>query len=115
MLVLIKAGCSPTRFARRHIAVLVLDEIEKKAHPDIYNVLLQVMDHATLTDNNGRKGRLPQHRAGDDDQRGRAGNSARHDGFGAAGPAKNLDKSAIERTFSPGFATGSMLGSRSSR
>ncbi len=35
-------------------AVLVLDEIEK-AHPDIYNVLLQVMDHATLTDNNGKK------------------------------------------------------------
>src|SRR5690606_4671574 len=35
-------------------AVLVLDEIEK-AHPDIFNVLLQVMDHATLTDNNGRK------------------------------------------------------------
>ncbi len=35
-------------------AVLVLDEIEK-AHPKIYNVLLQVMDHASLTDNNGKK------------------------------------------------------------
>ncbi len=35
-------------------AVLLLDEIEK-AHSDIYNVLLQVMDHGTLTDNNGRK------------------------------------------------------------
>jgi ATP-dependent Clp protease ATP-binding subunit ClpA len=35
-------------------AVLLLDEIEK-AHPDIFNVLLQVMDHGTLTDNNGRK------------------------------------------------------------
>jgi ATP-dependent Clp protease ATP-binding subunit ClpA len=34
--------------------ILLLDEIEK-AHPDIYNVLLQVMDHATLTDNNGRQ------------------------------------------------------------
>lgn len=34
-------------------AVLLLDEIEK-AHPDIYNILLQVMDHGTLTDNNGR-------------------------------------------------------------
>jgi len=34
--------------------VLVLDEIEK-AHPDIYNILLQVMDHASLTDNNGKK------------------------------------------------------------
>ncbi|RMX07637.1 ATP-dependent Clp protease ATP-binding subunit ClpA [Corticibacter populi] len=35
-------------------AVLLLDEIEK-AHPAIYNILLQVMDHGTLTDNNGRK------------------------------------------------------------
>src|SRR6185369_8397357 len=35
-------------------AVVVLDEIEK-AHPDVFNILLQVMDHATLTDNNGRK------------------------------------------------------------
>ncbi|MCL4813033.1 MAG: AAA family ATPase [Vicinamibacteraceae bacterium] len=40
---------------RQHpYSVLLLDEIEK-AHPDIYNILLQVMDHATLTDNNGRK------------------------------------------------------------
>src|SRR5207249_7738143 len=35
-------------------AVLVLDEIEK-AHPDVFDILLQVMDHATLTDNNGKK------------------------------------------------------------
>jgi ATP-dependent Clp protease ATP-binding subunit ClpA len=35
-------------------SVLVLDEIEK-AHPDLFNILLQVMDHATLTDNNGKK------------------------------------------------------------
>jgi ATP-dependent Clp protease ATP-binding subunit ClpA len=35
-------------------AVLLLDEIEK-AHPDVYNILLQVMDHATLTDNTGRR------------------------------------------------------------
>jgi ATP-dependent Clp protease ATP-binding subunit ClpA len=35
-------------------AVLLLDEIEK-AHPDVFNVLLQVMDHGTLTDNNGKK------------------------------------------------------------
>jgi ATP-dependent Clp protease ATP-binding subunit ClpA len=34
--------------------VLLLDEIEK-AHPDIFNVLLQVMDHGTLTDNNGAR------------------------------------------------------------
>jgi ATP-dependent Clp protease ATP-binding subunit ClpA len=35
-------------------SVLLLDEIEK-AHPDLFNILLQVMDHATLTDNNGKK------------------------------------------------------------
>lgn len=35
-------------------AVVLLDEIEK-AHPDVFNILLQVMDHGTLTDNNGRK------------------------------------------------------------
>ncbi|MDR3300024.1 MAG: ATP-dependent Clp protease ATP-binding subunit ClpA [Candidatus Accumulibacter sp.] len=39
---------------KKPYCVLLLDEIEK-AHPDIYNVLLQVMDHGTLTDNNGRK------------------------------------------------------------
>ncbi|MDR1276497.1 MAG: ATP-dependent Clp protease ATP-binding subunit ClpA [Candidatus Accumulibacter sp.] len=40
--------------AKAPYSVLLLDEIEK-AHPDIYNILLQVMDHGTLTDNNGRK------------------------------------------------------------
>jgi ATP-dependent Clp protease ATP-binding subunit ClpA len=39
---------------KKPYSVLLLDEIEK-AHPDIYNILLQVMDHGTLTDNNGRK------------------------------------------------------------
>jgi ATP-dependent Clp protease ATP-binding subunit ClpA len=39
---------------KKPYCVLLLDEIEK-AHPDIYNVLLQVMDHGTLTDNNGRR------------------------------------------------------------
>jgi ATP-dependent Clp protease ATP-binding subunit ClpA len=39
---------------RKPYSVLLLDEIEK-AHPDVFNVLLQVMDHGTLTDNNGRK------------------------------------------------------------
>ncbi len=39
---------------RNPYAVLLLDEIEK-AHPDIFNILLQVMDHGTLTDNNGRQ------------------------------------------------------------
>ena len=40
--------------SKKPYCVLLLDEIEK-AHPDIYNILLQVMDHGTLTDNNGRR------------------------------------------------------------
>jgi ATP-dependent Clp protease ATP-binding subunit ClpA len=44
-----------TDSVRKHpYAVLLLDEIEK-AHPDIFNILLQIMDYATLTDNNGKK------------------------------------------------------------
>ncbi|MBK9445905.1 MAG: ATP-dependent Clp protease ATP-binding subunit ClpA [Betaproteobacteria bacterium] len=39
---------------KKPYCVLLLDEIEK-AHPDVFNILLQVMDHGTLTDNNGRK------------------------------------------------------------
>ncbi len=98
---------------RQHpYSVVLLDEIEK-AHPDIYNVLLQVMDHATLTDNSGRKADFrntvviltsnagsremgapsigfAEKMAGlDDDSRGKV----------AAGKAR----SALERVFSPEF------------
>jgi ATP-dependent Clp protease ATP-binding subunit ClpA len=83
-------------------AVLVLDEIEK-AHPDIYNILLQVMDHATLTDNNGRKADfrnvvlvMTSNAGAREIQQGNIG-------FGTASANKNLDKAAIERTFSPEF------------
>ena len=54
---------------RKHpYSVVLLDEIEK-AHPDIFNILLQVMDHATLTDNNGRKADFTAGRADHDLQR----------------------------------------------
>jgi ATP-dependent Clp protease ATP-binding subunit ClpA len=83
-------------------AVLVLDEIEK-AHPDIYNILLQVMDHATLTDNNGRKADfrnivlvMTSNAGAREIQQGNIG-------FGTASANKNMDKAAIERTFSPEF------------
>jgi len=49
-----QGGLLTEEVRRNPYAVLLLDEIEK-AHPDIFNVLLQVMDHATLTDNTGRK------------------------------------------------------------
>jgi ATP-dependent Clp protease ATP-binding subunit ClpA len=49
-----QGGLLTEAVTKKPYAVLLLDEIEK-AHPDIFNILLQVMDHGTLTDNNGRK------------------------------------------------------------
>ena len=82
--------------------VLVLDEIEK-AHPDLFNILLQVMDHASLTDNNGRKADfrnviiIMTTNAG-------AREMARSDmGFGQKEWKPKGKNKAIERTFSPEF------------
>ncbi len=82
-------------------AVLVLDEIEK-AHPNLFNILLQVMDHATLTDNNGKKADfrnvilIMTTNAG-----------AREMSEGGIGFQKDQGRGhgrgAIERTFSPEF------------
>ena len=99
---------------RQHpYAVLLLDEIEK-AHPDIFNILLQVMDHATLTDNNGRKADFRQvvlimtSNAGSRELSNasigftESGTSARVlDGRQKA--AKQRSKQAIEKVFSPEF------------
>jgi ATP-dependent Clp protease ATP-binding subunit ClpA len=49
-----QGGLLTEQITKHPYSVLLMDEIEK-AHPDIFNVLLQVMDHGTLTDNNGRK------------------------------------------------------------
>ncbi|MCC6850750.1 MAG: ATP-dependent Clp protease ATP-binding subunit ClpA [Rubrivivax sp.] len=49
-----QGGLLTEAVSKKPHAVLLMDEIEK-AHPDVFNVLLQVMDHGTLTDNNGRK------------------------------------------------------------
>ena len=92
-----------TEEIRRHPhAVLLLDEIEK-AHPDIFNVLLQVMDYATLTDNQGRKADfrniilIMTSNAG----AGRVGKS--RIGFGSE--AVNMDAltEAVKQTFQPEF------------
>jgi len=88
-------------------AVVVLDEIEK-AHPDIYNILLQVMDHATLTDNNGRKADFRHVVLIMTTNAGAREMSARKPGFdvtAALGKAAPPDrgKQAIERTFAPEF------------
>ena len=88
-------------------AVLVLDEIEK-AHPDIFNILLQVMDHATLTDNNGNKADfrniilIMTTNAGARDLSGsRLGFKVSESG--GIGGTGSKARGAIERTFSPEF------------
>jgi len=84
-------------------SVLVLDEIEK-AHPDLYNILLQIMDHATLTDNNGKKADFRNVILIMTTNAGAREISGDNIGFqkGAA-IGKGKAKGAIERTFSPEF------------
>jgi ATP-dependent Clp protease ATP-binding subunit ClpA len=86
---------------RTPYAVLVLDEIEK-AHPNLFNILLQVMDHATLTDNNGKKADfrnvilIMTTNAG--------GREMSESGIGfQKDQGKGQGRGAIERTFSPEF------------
>ena len=85
-------------------SVVVLDEIEK-AHPDLFNILLQVMDHATLTDNNGRKADFRNVVLILTTNAGAREMSKKTLGFGGAGSAIDTAKakSAIERTFVPEF------------
>jgi ATP-dependent Clp protease ATP-binding subunit ClpA len=93
-------------------SVVLLDEIEK-AHPDIFNILLQVMDHATLTDNNGRKADFRQVVLIMTSNAGSREMSAATMGFANVPGAGGVDnrqrqsqarsKSAVERVFSPEF------------
>ena len=94
-------------------AVVLLDEIEK-AHPDIYNILLQVMDHATLTDNSGRKADFRNVVLILTSNAGSREMSTKSIGFadelGAGGTedirrraSDSKSKAAIERVFSPEF------------
>jgi ATP-dependent Clp protease ATP-binding subunit ClpA len=94
-------------------SVVLLDEIEK-AHPDIFNILLQVMDHATLTDNNGRKADFRQVVLIMTSNAGSREMSAGSIGFTEGADersgldtrqraAKARAKSAIEKVFSPEF------------
>ena len=87
--------------------VVLLDEIDK-AHPDLFNVLLQVMDHATLTDNNGRKADFRNVVIVMTTNAGAREMATRSVGFSQAGmlgdetdPTKA--KTALEKLFSPEF------------
>jgi ATP-dependent Clp protease ATP-binding subunit ClpA len=81
--------------------VLLLDEIEK-AHPDIFNVLLQIMDHATLTDNNGRKADFRNVVLIMTTNAGAREIAEAKIGFSRNTEAPDASK-ALERTFSPEF------------
>ena len=86
-------------------AVLLLDEMEK-AHPDVFNVLLQVMDYATLTDSSGRKADFRNVVVIMTTNAGTFEMSSRNIGFAAAtndGIAADKARKALERLFTPEF------------
>jgi ATP-dependent Clp protease ATP-binding subunit ClpA len=82
-------------------AVLLLDEIEK-AHPDMFSILLQVMDHATLTDSHGRKADFRHIILIMTTNAGARELSDRRLGFGETGTGGS-SRGALERTFTPEF------------
>lgn len=85
-------------------SVILLDEVEK-AHPDIFNVLLQVMDYGTLTDNSGRKTDFSNAIIIMTSNAGAFEMSGAPLGFGAAAPTDAARKGlkAVERIFAPEF------------
>jgi ATP-dependent Clp protease ATP-binding subunit ClpA len=82
-------------------AVLLLDEIEK-AHPDMFSILLQVMDHATLTDSHGRKADFRHVVLIMTTNAGARDLSDRRLGFAEVGKGGS-SRAALERTFTPEF------------
>jgi len=98
-----QGGLLTDAIRRNPYAVLLLDEIEK-AHPDVFNILLQVMDHATLTDNNGRKADFRHVILLMTTNAGARELSARSVGFArGAMTTESKSKEAIERAFNPEF------------
>jgi ATP-dependent Clp protease ATP-binding subunit ClpA len=84
-------------------SVLLLDEIEK-AHPDLFNILLQVMDHATLTDNNGKKADFRNVIIMMTSNAGTREMSQQTIGFGDVNKdTASKGKAAVEKMFSPEF------------
>ncbi|HLV60830.1 MAG TPA: ATP-dependent Clp protease ATP-binding subunit ClpA [Fredinandcohnia sp.] len=96
-----QGGLLTDAIRRTPYAVLVLDEIEK-AHPDLFDILLQVMDHATLTDNVGRKADFRNVILILTTNVGAREISGRRVGFGGDAPLGSAT-GALERAFSPEF------------
>jgi ATP-dependent Clp protease ATP-binding subunit ClpA len=96
-----RGGLLTEAMAKTPHAVLLLDEIEK-AHPDVFNVLLQVMDHGTLTDNNGKKSDFRHVVLIMTSNVGAADLARQAVGFGERG-SHGRDEYAFKNTFSPEF------------
>jgi ATP-dependent Clp protease ATP-binding subunit clpA len=97
-----QGGLLTDAIMRHPHSVLVLDEIEK-AHPNLFNLLLQVMDSATLTDNNGKKADFRNVILIMTTNAGARELSSGGVGFRNAANTKGSAKGAIERTFTPEF------------
>jgi ATP-dependent Clp protease ATP-binding subunit ClpA len=96
-----RGGLLTEAIAKTPHAVLLLDEIEK-AHPDVFSVLLQVMDHGTLTDNNGKKSDFRHVVLIMTSNVGARDLATARVGFGERGTAGDDDK-AYKNLFSPEF------------
>lgn len=96
-----QGGLLTDAIMRTPYAVLVLDEIEK-AHPNLFSILLQVMDHATLTDNNGKKADFRNVVIIMTTNAGAREMSGSGVGF-ESNPMSGKGRGAIERTFAPEF------------
>jgi len=96
-----QGGLLTESITRTPHAVLLLDEIEK-AHPDLFNVLLQVMDHATLTDNTGRKADFRNVVLIMTTNAGAREMASRAIGFGGRSSSER-GQSALEKMFTPEF------------
>ncbi len=97
-----QGGLLTDAIMRHPHSVLVLDEIEK-AHPNLFNLLLQVMDSATLTDNNGKKADFRNVILIMTTNAGARELSSGGVGFRNQAETKGQAKGAIERTFTPEF------------
>jgi len=98
-----QGGLLTERIRKTPHCVLLMDEIEK-AHPDLINILLQVMDHGTLTDNNGKKADFRNVIILMSSNAGAREMSTKTIGFGSPkSEVEGKGRSAIERIFSPEF------------
>ncbi len=96
-----QGGLLTEAITRNPHSVLLLDEIEK-AHPDVFNILLQIMDHATLTDNNGKKADFRHIILIMTSNAGAREMAATAIGFGEQSN-EGKDQQAIEKLFNPEF------------